>query len=101
MARAYTGSGAPASGTLPGGNVTFLAGDMYFDTTGKNLYVCDTPSTGVGFAGSHWTEWLTSAGSSNPSIAAKTGAVSIVNSTAENTVLSYTIPGNTVAAGSL
>lgn len=37
-----TGSGAPGSSNLPGGNVTFVVSNEYYDVTNHHYYVCTT-----------------------------------------------------------
>jgi len=41
----FNGAGAPASGTLLLGRTDYIVGDLYADTTNKNLWTCTTAGT--------------------------------------------------------
>lgn len=96
MARAYTGSGAPGAGTLPGGNVTFIKGDEYFDTATGNFWVCDTSGSG---SGSHWTQasGTGGGGGGGGGMLNEQSNLSVLNTAAETTLYSYAIAANAMA----
>jgi len=91
-AKAYVGAGVPGAGTLPGGNVVFNVGDLYWDSSNKNLWVCNTAGNA---STSVWTEWSVGGGGSPITKLFYAHDIYILSNT-ETNIFSFSLAGNTL-----
>lgn len=92
MGRSYSGAGAPAIATLPGGLVQFNQGDTYCDQTNKNFYFCTTSGT------SSVAAWQKVGVTGSPPIVGAVGQKQTFTDTLEDTVITWSMPGGTLGA---